>query len=48
METSEFDKDKLLNKLKELSEEAPKEEAYKVWIDEINMLDSSNMDLVKL
>ncbi|WP_294174788.1 tetratricopeptide repeat protein [uncultured Clostridium sp.] len=45
METSEFDKDKLLNKLKELSEEAPKEEAYKVWIDEINMLDSSNMDL---
>ena len=45
METSEFDNDKLLNKLKELSEEAPKEEAYKVWIDEINMLDSSNMDL---
>lgn len=45
METSEFDKDKLLNKLEELSEESPKEEAYKVWIDEINMLDSSNMDL---
>lgn len=45
METCEFDNGKLLNKLEELSEEEPKEEAYKVWIDEINMLNSANMDL---
>ncbi|WP_195987597.1 tetratricopeptide repeat protein [Clostridium sp. D53t1_180928_C8] len=45
METSEFDKDKLLNKLEELSKEEPEEEVYKVWINEINMLDSSNMNL---
>ena len=45
METCEFDKSKLLNKIKKLSEENPKEEAYEVWLDEINALEESNIDL---
>ena len=45
METCEFDKSKLLNKIKKLSEENPKEEAYEVWLEEINALEESNIDL---
>ncbi|WP_294133089.1 tetratricopeptide repeat protein [uncultured Clostridium sp.] len=45
METCEFDKSKLLNKIKKLSGENPKEEAYEVWLDEINALEESNIDL---
>lgn len=48
METYQFDKNKLLNKIKQLSEENPKEEAYKVWLEEINALDESNMDLTEI
>ena len=48
METCEFNKNKLLNKIKKLSEENPKEEAYKVWLEEINALDESNMDLTEI
>lgn len=47
METCEFDKGKLLDKINKLSEENPKEEAYQVWLEEINILDESNMDLSK-
>lgn len=48
METCEFDKSKLLNEINKLSEENPKEEAYQVWLEKINSLDESNMDLVKV
>lgn len=44
-ETCEFDKRELLKKVKKLSEDNPKEEAYKVWLEEINMLDESTIDL---
>lgn len=47
METCAFDKSKLLNEINKLSEENPKEEAYKVWLEEINALDESNMDLTE-
>ena len=47
METCEFDKSKLLNEINKLSEENPKEEAYQVWLEEINALDESNMDLTE-
>ena len=46
-ETCEFDKSKLLNEINKLSEENPKEEAYQVWLEEINALDESNMDLTE-
>lgn len=45
METCEFNKSKLLSKIKQLSKENPEEEAYETWLDEINVLDESNMDL---
>ena len=45
METCEFNKSKLLSKIKQLSKENPEEEAYEAWLDEINVLDESNMDL---
>ena len=48
METCEFDKSKLLNKIKKLSEENPKEEAYEVWLEEINALEESNVDLLEV
>ncbi|WP_370829842.1 tetratricopeptide repeat protein [Clostridium sp.] len=44
METCEFDKSTLLDEINKLSEENPKEEAYQVWLEEINMLDESNMN----
>ena len=47
METCEFDKSKLLDKINKLSEENPKEEAYQVWLEEINMLDESNVNLTE-
>lgn len=47
METCEFDKSKLLNEINKLSEENPKEEAYQVWLEEINALDESNIDLTE-
>ena len=47
METCEFDKSKLLNEINKLSEENPKEEAYQVWLEEINSLDELNMDLTE-
>lgn len=47
METCEFDKSKLLNEINKLLEENPKEEAYQVWLEEINALDESNMDLTE-
>ena len=45
METCEFDKSELLNRINKLSEEDPKEEAYKAWLDEIDGLDESNINL---
>ena len=45
METCEFNKSKLISKIKQLSKENPEEEAYEAWLDEINVLDESNMDL---
>ena len=47
METCEFDRSKLLNEINKLSEENPKEEAYQVWLEGINALDESNMDLTE-
>ena len=44
METCEFDKTTLLDEINKLSEENPKEEAYKVWLEEINMVDESNVN----
>ena len=44
METCEFDKSTLLDEINKLSEENPKEEAYQVWLEEINMLDESKMN----
>lgn len=48
MEACEFDKSKLLDKINKLSEKNPNEEAYKVWLEEINSLNESNMDLAKV
>ena len=44
MEACEFDKSKLLDEINKLSKENPKEEAYKAWLDEINLLDESNIN----
>lgn len=41
-ETCEFNKSKLLEKVEELSEENPNEKVYKVWLEEINLIDGSN------
>ena len=48
METCEFDKSKLLNKINKLLEENPKEKSYQVWLDEINSFNKSNNDLSKV
>lgn len=48
METCEFDKSNLLKKVKKLSEENPQEEVYKVWLNEINAIDESNMNLISI
>ena len=48
METCEFDKSKLLNKINKLLEENPKEKSYQVWLDEINSFNKSNNDLTKV
>ena len=47
METCEFDKSTLLDEINKLSEENPKEEAYQVWLEEINILDESNVNSVE-
>lgn len=47
MESCQFDKEKLLKKVTELSEENPKVEAYKAWINEINSFDEKNIDFSK-
>ena len=47
METCEFDKRTLLDEINKLSEENPKEEAYQVWLEEINILDESNVNSVE-
>lgn len=47
MEACQFDKEKLLKKVTELSEENPKVEAYKAWINEINSFDEKNIDFSK-
>lgn len=44
MEACQFDKEKLLKEITKLSEENPKVEAYKTWIDVINSFDESNID----
>lgn len=44
MEACQFDKEKLLKEITKLSEENPKVEAYKTWIDIINSFDESNID----
>lgn len=44
METCQFDKEKLLKEVTNLSEENPKVEAYKTWIDVINSFDERNID----
>lgn len=44
MEACEFDKSKLLDEINKLSKENPKEEVYQVWLDEINLLDESNIN----
>lgn len=48
METCEFDKSKLLNKINKLLDENPKEKSYQVWLDEINSFNKSNNDLSKV
>lgn len=48
METCEFDKSKLLNKINKLLEENPKEKSYQVWLDEINSFNKLNNDLSKV
>ena len=47
MEACQFDKEKLFKKVTELSEENPKVEAYKAWINEINSFDEKNIDFSK-
>lgn len=47
MEACQFDKEKLLKKVTGLSEENPKVEAYKAWINEINSFDEKNIDFSK-
>lgn len=47
MEACQFDKEKLLKKVTELSEENPKVETYKAWINEINSFDEKNIDFSK-
>lgn len=47
METCEFDKSKLVNEINKLSKENPKEEVYQVWLEEINLLDESNINLTE-
>ena len=47
IEACQFDKEKLLKKVTELSEENPKVEAYKAWINEINSFDEKNIDFSK-
>lgn len=47
MEACQFDKEKLLKKVTELSEENPKVEAYKAWINEINSFNEKNIDFSK-
>lgn len=47
METCEFDKSTLLDEINKLSEENPKEEAYQVWLEEINMLDESKVNSIE-
>ena len=44
MEACQFDKEKLLKEITKLSEENPKVEAYKTWIDVINSFDESNIE----
>ena len=47
METCEFNKSKLVDEINKLSEENPKEQVYQVWLEEIDSLDESNMDLAE-
>ncbi len=47
METYEFDKSKLVNEINKLSKENPKEEVYQAWLEEINLLDESNINLTE-
>lgn len=47
METCEFNKSKLVDKINKLLEENPKEQVYQVWLEEIDSLDESNMDLAE-
>ena len=44
MEVCEFDKNSLLKKVTELSEENPKVEAYKAWLEEIKSFDKNIND----
>lgn len=47
METCEFDKSKLVNEINKLSKENPKEEVYQVWLEQINLLHESNINLTE-
>lgn len=44
MEVCQFDKEKLLKEVTELSEENPKDEVYKNWIELIDSFDENNID----
>ena len=44
MQVCEFDKNSLLKKVTELSEENPKVEAYKAWLEEIKSFDKNIND----
>lgn len=48
MESYEFNKSELLNRINKLSEENPTEEAYETWLKVINVLDESNMNLAEV
>lgn len=45
METCEFDKEKLLENVLELSQENPNEEVYKIWLEEINNVNETEVNL---
>ena len=45
METCEFDKSKLLNKIKNYQRKIQKKKLIEVWLEEINALEESNIDL---
>lgn len=45
METCEFDKENLFKNVLELSQENPDEEVYKIWLEEINIINETGINL---